>query len=161
MSILESYRRSLRHRVPYTVGAAAFGILLLYICTLPHSVIERRHYPDISTLFDAMNHFIGFMIFNFLLASAERAIRLRRTAGAARPPGNLNMRTGFFNKTTILMLAIGIFWGLVCETAQLFVPSRSFQIIDIAANCLPALIIGVIFFYTQKGPETAAAPQAT
>jgi VanZ family protein len=158
MSILESYRRSLRHRVPYTVGAAAFGIFLLYICTLPHSVIERRHYPDISTLFDAMNHFFGFMIFNFLLASAERAIRLRRTAGATRPPGNLNMRTGFFNKTTILMLAIGIFWGLVCETAQLFVPSRSFQIIDITANCLPALIIGVIFFYTQKGPNTAVAP---
>ena len=159
MSILESYRRSLRHRVPYTVGAAAFGIFLLYICTLPHSVIERRHYPDISTLFDAMNHFIGFMIFNFLLASAERAIRLRRAAGAARPPGNLNMSAGI-DKTTILMLAIGIVWGLVCETAQLFVPSRSFQIIDIAANCLPALIIGVIFFYTQKGPEPAAAPQA-
>ena len=159
MSILESYRRSLRHRVPYTVGAAAFGIFLLYICTLPHSVIERRHYPDISTLFDAMNHFIGFMIFNFLLASAGKAIGVRRAAGAARPPGNPNLSTGF-NKTTILILAIGILWGLVCETAQLFVPSRSFQIIDIAANCLPATIIGVITFYTRKGPETAAAPQA-
>ena len=138
MSILESYRRSLRHRVPYTVGAAAFGIFLLYICTLPHSVIERRHYPDISTLFDAMNHFFGFMIFNFLLASAERAIRLRRAAG--------------IDKTTILMLAIGIVWGLVCETAQLFVPSRSFQIIDIAANCLPSPIIAVIFSYLRKRP---------
>jgi VanZ family protein len=159
MSILESYRRSLRHVVPYTAGAAAFGAFLLYICTLPHSVIERRHYPDISTLFDAMNHFIGFMIFNFLLASAGKAIGVRRAAGAERAPGDPNLSAGF-NKTTILMLAIGLLWGLVCETAQLLVPSRSFQIIDIAANCLPALIIGVIIYYTQKRSETASSPQA-
>jgi VanZ family protein len=92
-------------------------------------MIERWHYPDISDLFDATNHFIGFTVFNFLIISALLSARQRRTG--------------------TLLLAIGLPWGLVCELLQLFIPSRSFQLMDIAANTLPSLLVFCIFKYKK------------
>ena len=130
MGMKDLYLRSLRHRALYFSGAVAFGLFLLYVCTRPHSMMERWHYPDISDLFDAMNHFVGFTLFNFLVLSAIQSAR-RRPAGT-------------------LLLAVGLLWGLVCELLQLFIPSRSFQLMDVGANTLPSLLVFCIFKLKMK-----------
>jgi VanZ family protein len=153
MSVKNLYLRSLRHRILYTAGAAVFGLFLLYICTRPHSILERWHYPDISDLFDAANHFIGFTFFNFLVLSALLSVQYRQ--GVAVLPSRQNIRApsslNAHNKhTAALLLAVGLPWGFICEFLQLFIPSRSFQLMDIAANTLPSLLVSFIFKMKMK-----------
>ena len=118
------YIRSLKHKYIYLSVCAALGLLILFISTLPHSKIEESPYPQISDLFDMAMHFTGFMVFNFLLFSTFAGF-------------NKN----FPIKVFVLYLSTGIIWGLVCEVSQHFIPSRSFQFIDIIANTSPPFII--------------------
>lgn len=141
MGIKRAYLSSLKHKALYTAGAIMFGLFLFYICTRPHSVIERWHYPDISDLFDAANHFIGFTIFNFLLISALSAGR-----ATLSDPRHGHAKHGY---AAALLLAVGLPWGFLCEFVQLFIPSRSFQLIDMGANTLPSLLVFFIFKYTK------------
>lgn len=96
------------------------GVVLLVVSLLPHQVIDQSPYPQISDLFDAANHFMGFLLFNYLLASAlvgnteGRSIRVIR-----------------------YYLLIALFWGAACECSQLLGDTRSFQLMDLAANLLP------------------------
>ncbi len=119
------YLRSLKHRFIYLAVTILFGFLLLYISTLPYSTIEESVYPQISDLFDMMNHFIGFSLFNFLLLSTFVAFSRQRIC----------------EKGLFLYFAIGIVWGLLCEGSQYFNSTRSFQLMDMAANTLPTLPI--------------------
>jgi VanZ family protein len=121
MGVKKLYLRSLRHKAIYFWGSVVFGIFLLYVCTRPHSMMERWHYPDISDLFDATNHFIGFSLFNFLVLSALLSAHHKHAA--------------------LLLLAVGLSWGITCEFLQLFIPSRSFQLIDVGANTLPSFLV--------------------
>jgi VanZ family protein len=130
MGVKKLYLRSLRYKAIYFWGAVVFGIFLLYVCTRPHSMMERWHYPDISDLFDAANHFIGFTLFNFLVLSVLQSLLHKRAA--------------------VALLAVGVSWGLVCELLQLFIPSRSFQLMDVGANTLPSFLVFCIFKMKKK-----------
>ncbi len=118
------YIKSLKHKYIYLSACAALGLLILYISTLPHSKIEESPYPQISDLFDMAMHFTGFMVFNFLLFSTFAGF-------------NKN----FTKKIFLVYLCTGVFWGLLCEVSQRFIPTRSFQFIDIIANISPPFII--------------------
>ena len=130
MGVKKLYIRSLRYKALYFSGTVVFGLFLFYVCTRPHSMMEKWHYPDISDLFDATNHFIGFTLFNFLLLSALLSVHHRNAA--------------------LPLLAVGVPWGIVCELLQLFIPSRSFQLIDVGANTLPSFLVFYIFKTRMK-----------
>ena len=122
------YIKSLRYKYAYLVLSVIFGLLSFYISTLPYSKIEKTFYPDISDLFNMINHFLGFSLFNLLLLSTF---------------------LGFFNKTvskkTFIMYFITAFvWGLLCEVSQYFLDTRKFQYIDIFANTAPSLVVPYI-----------------
>ena len=122
------YIKSLRHRYAYLILTVIFGLLILYISTLPYSKIERTLYPEISDLFDMFNHFLGFTLFNLFLLSSFLA---------------------FFNKALskkvfIAYFTIAFIWGLLCEVSQYFMDTRKFQFIDILANTSPSIIVPVI-----------------
>ena len=122
------YIKSLRYKYAYLVLSVIVGLLSFYISTLPYSKIEKSFYPDISDLFNMINHFLGFSLFNLLLLSTF---------------------LGFFNKTvskkTFIMYFITAFvWGLLCEVSQYFMDTRKFQFIDIFANTAPSLVVPYI-----------------
>ena len=122
------YIKSLRHKYAYLVLSVIFGLLSFYISTLPYSEIEKTFYPDISDLFNMINHFLGFSLFNLLLLSTF---------------------LGFFNKAlskkVLIMYFITAFvWGLLCEVSQYFMDTRKFQFIDILANTAPSLVVPYI-----------------
>jgi VanZ family protein len=103
--------------------------------------MERWHYPDISDLFDAANHFAGFTFFNFLVLS---------TLLSAQACSDSACRQALKKRTAAPLLAVGLTWGFVCELLQLFIPSRSFQFMDVAANTLPAVLVFYIFKMKMK-----------
>ncbi|MBA7612598.1 hypothetical protein ES703_19834 [subsurface metagenome] len=128
------YIKSLKHKYIYLITSIFFGIFLLYISTLPHSKIENSFYPQISDLFDMINHFIGFSLFNFLLLSSFLGIFNRKMKA----------------KVIILYFSLGVFWGLTCEVSQYFISSRSFQYIDIIANTSPSIIVLLLVMQLMK-----------
>jgi VanZ family protein len=101
------------------------------VSSLPHSAIERSFYPQISDLFDMMNHFLGFLLFDFLLLSALLGL------------GNIQ----FSKRIVLTYFMISIAWGITCESVQLLNPTRGFQLIDLFANTSPAI---VVFFTLRK-----------
>ena len=122
------YIKSLRYKYAYLVLSVIVGLLSFYISTLPYSKIEKSFYPDISDLFNMINHFLGFSLFNLLLLSTF---------------------LGFFNKALskkmLIMYFITAFvWGLLCEVSQYFLDTRKFQFIDIFANTAPSLVVPYI-----------------
>ena len=128
------YIKSLKYKYIYLTTSIFFGILLLYISILPHSKIENSFYPQISDLFDMINHFIGFSLFNSLLLSSLLGIFKRKMKA----------------KVIILYFSLGVFWGLTCEVSQYFISSRSFQYIDIIANTSPSIIILLLVMQLMK-----------
>ena len=122
------YIKSLRYKYAYLILGVIVGLLSFYISTLPYSKIEKSFYPDISDLFNMINHFLGFSLFNLLLLSTF---------------------LGFFNKALskkmLIMYFITAFvWGLICEVSQYFLDTRKFQFIDIFANTAPSLVVPCI-----------------
>ncbi len=125
MRLKQLYINSLKHKLVYLILSTFFGIFLFYVSTLPHSKIENSPYPQISDLFDMIAHFIGFTIFNFILLSSLAGFNNRSIP----------------KKMFILYLGIAVIWGVACEVSQYFIPSRSFQFIDIIANTAPAVVV--------------------
>jgi len=122
------YIKSLRYKYAYLALSVIVGLLSFYISTLPYSKIEKSFYPDISDLFNMINHFLGFSLFNLLLVSTF---------------------LGFFNnalskKTFIMYFITAFVWGLLCEVSQYFLDTRKFQYIDIFANTAPSLVVPYI-----------------
>jgi VanZ family protein len=134
--MLKFYYNSLRRKYIYLMCAAVFGALLFYVSTLPFSKIEESIYPQISDLFDMMNHFFGFCIFNFLLFSTFLAFHPKA-----------HRQNGFFFSPAyvyIVYVAIGVLWGAACEGMQYILPTRSFQYIDIIANTAPVPVVSLL-----------------
>jgi len=131
------YLESLNRKYIYLALSILLGGLLLFISILPHSVIEETPYPQISDIFDASMHFLGFCLFDFFLLSFVYVPFFRLNVKQNRPRG---ISTGV-KKYVMIYFCIGVLWGLLCESSQLFIPSRSFQFIDILANTLPSLLI--------------------
>jgi VanZ family protein len=126
----------------YMLLSLLFGGILLFISVLPHSTIEETPYPEISDLFDASMHFLGFCLFNFFLFSflVRPIVRRRNSDGLGMSSIGRSIET----RKIVAYFCIGVLWGLICESSQYFIPSRSFQLIDILANTLPSLLIYVV-----------------
>ncbi len=124
----------------FLVISILLGGFLLFISVLPHSTIEETPYPQISDIFDASMHFLGFCLFDFFLMLFVLTPYIRPNTARADPrcevPG--------LKKFVIIYFCISVLWGLLCEGSQLFIPSRSFQFIDMLSNTLPSLLIYVI-----------------
>lgn len=131
-------RHTRRFRYPYLAAAAAMGMLLLAVSLLPHRAIEHSSYPQVSDLFDAANHFAGFALFNYLLAAAVTGIAAGRAA-----TGHASRETG--SRHLLFYLIAALSWGVLCECSQLLQATRSFQLLDLAANLLPVpLFVGIL-----------------
>ena len=140
MTIIKKfYIKSLKYKFVYLILSVLFGILLFYISTLPHSKIKSSSYPQISDIFDMMNHFFGFALFNFFLFSFLLGISPQRIEG----------------RMIILYFTIAIPWGVFCEGVQYFIDSQSFQYIDIMANTLPSPIISIILLKMLKNVDNS------
>jgi VanZ family protein len=113
-----------------------FGALLFYVSALPFSKIEESVYPQISDLFDMMNHFFGFCIFNFLLFSTFLGFY----------PNTLKQKAFRFSPAYVYIVyaVIGVLWGAACEGMQHILPTRNFQYIDIIANTSPVPIVSLL-----------------
>ena len=123
------YLKSLNHKITYLIIAIIFGLSVLTISLMPYEKIKEVGYPTISDIFDMINHFIGFCIFNYFLISTFIAYK----------------KEGSYKKLILIYLVISIIWGLICECSQIFNPTRKFQFIDIIANTSPPFIIVFIF----------------
>ncbi len=134
------YLESLNRKYIYPALSILLGGLLLFVSVLPHSVIEETPYPQISDIFDASMHFLGFCLFDFFLLSFVLAPYIRPNTSLDNSKCDL---TGV-KKYVMIYFCIVVLWGLLCEGSQLFIPSRSFQFIDILANTLPSLIIYIL-----------------
>lgn len=124
-----------RFRYLYLAACIVFAGILLYVCQLPYETLVRAKYPSISDLFDAMNHFLAFTFFNFLLFTSVVGffgVSGRVKQGPAGGAGMVSKWSVFF----FTLLAAS--WGALCESIQLLRETRSFQLIDVAANTLPA-----------------------
>ena len=141
-------RHTGRFRYAYLAATAAMGVLLLTVSMLPHRAIEQSPYPQVSDLFDAANHFIGFSLFNFLLAASISGIAAGR-ALKGLPAG----RSGIW--PILFHLFIALSWGALCEGAQLLQAGRSFQLLDLAANLLPVPLF-VVMLRGKKGRSWTA-----
>jgi VanZ family protein len=127
--MISFYLKTLHCKSLYLILSVTFGILLLVVSLISYEHIERSAYPQISQLFDMMNHFFGFLIFNFFLFSSF----------LGRYSGSLS------NKIILIYLLFGISWGLLCEAVQLFNETRNFQLIDVLANTTPSLLVYVVY----------------
>ena len=143
-SVKRFYMRSLRFRYAYLAATVIIAALLLYVSTLPYERIERSFYPQISDLFDALNHFAGFFIFNMLLMSTIIGI----------------FRKNIKERGCFLFFIMGIGWGLLCEGSQYFNSTRSFQLLDIVANTLPILPV-YLFLKKVHPPEQYGGKNAS
>jgi VanZ family protein len=123
--------RTLRFTYIYVFFSIALGIFLLYVSSRSLSTIERSLYPQISELFDMMNHFLGFLLFDFLILSALL--------------GLYNVQIS--KRIVLIYFMISVVWGVTCESVQLLDPTRDFQLIDLIANTSPAI---VVFFSLKK-----------
>ncbi len=100
--------------------------LFLFISTRSTYQLRESGYPDISILFDAMNHFTGFSILSI-------SLRLYFEKN--------NKNKKITNKQSLIVIFIVCFWGILCETMQFFIPSRGVELIDYTANILAAPLI--------------------
>ena len=132
------YLRTLRSKTLYISLSVGVGILLLFVSLMPHAYIERSGYPQISKYFDMMNHFLGFLLFNFFLFSAILTIRDRLVT----------------HKVLLIYFMIAISWGLLCEGVQLFDETRSFQLIDVLANTTPTMFMFGLYLVLRKRIES-------
>ena len=99
-----------------------YGIFILFLCTTGVENLPKNMF--FWNYIDIIYHFSGFCIFSFLL------------------------RWTFYtyNKDTSYKLALlfGLTWAIICETLQIFVPTRSFTIADLMANCLGIILVQFI-----------------
>ena len=109
------------------------------LCYLLIFILSSIRFPvetDIPSL-DKGVHFVEFAILGFLL-SLGFFLNLKTSP-----------RTRF-----VWVLVIGILLGGIIEIYQYFLPARSFEILDLAADSLGILIGLLVFFFlsrTEKG----------
>ena len=109
------------------------------LCYLLIFILSSIRFPvetDIPSL-DKGVHFVEFAILGFLL-SLGFFLNLKTSP-----------RTRF-----VWVLVIGILLGGIIEIYQYFLPARSFEILDLAADSLGVLIGLLVFFFlsrTEKG----------
>jgi VanZ family protein len=116
------FNRSDRYKIIWRLPAVFYSIFVLFLCTtgienLPKSIFFWDY-------IDIVYHFSGFCLLSFLLRVAFYT---------------LNKDRAF--KFTLLF---GLIWAIMCETLQIFVPTRSFTIADLTANCGGIIIVQII-----------------
>ncbi len=103
-----------RWRRVFAVAAVVLGVAIFYVSTRPVQDLRDAHYPEINEWFDAGNHLLAFLVWQLLF------------------------RLGFRWRTPWCLVAGGGF-AAACELAQLVVPTRGFQLLDLTVNVAPAL----------------------
>lgn len=131
------YGESLRHPYVYLALTVLLGVSILIVSSLPYAVIEKSPYPTIHELFDTGSHFLAFIVFDFLLLSTVITLSEGKAAGGGVSSGKT--KGGTTSVKLALFVTVGIAWGALCESVQLFDETRSFQGMDLAANTVPAI----------------------
>ncbi len=117
-----------KYRIIWRLITIFYGILILFLCTTGIENLPKGIF--FFDYIDVIYHFSGFCLFSILLR-------------------------GFFytyNKEESFKLTIlfGLIWAIICETLQIFVPTRSFTIADLLANCGGIIIVQVIICQSYK-----------
>jgi len=121
ISICEKYKIILRLLTLF------YGIVVLFLCTTGVENLPKSMF--FFDYIDVIYHFSGFCLFSILLSGS--------------------FYTYNKDKSFQLTLLFGLIWAIICETLQIFVPTRSFTIADLMANCGGIIIIAVTI---QRSP---------
>ena len=105
------------YKILWRAITVLFAVFIFILC-----VTGIENFPK-SLFFldfiDVVYHFGGFCLFSFFLRGA------------------------FYNREKAFLhsLITGLIWGIICETVQLFLPTRSFTLADLTANLGGILIV--------------------
>jgi len=99
-----------------------YGILILFLCTTGVENFPKSIF--FCDYIDIIYHFSGFCLFSILLRGS--------------------FYTYNKDKSFKLTLLFGLIWAVICETLQIFFPTRSFTIADLLANCCGIIIVQII-----------------
>jgi hypothetical protein len=98
----------------------AYAAVIFILCIIGSDKFPKGIF--FLNFIDVVYHFLGFCILSLLL------------------------RGFFYSYKNSLYLALtgGIIWGIFCEVAQIFVPTRSFTFSDLSANLSGIIIIQIL-----------------
>lgn len=113
--------------IKYHLPACLWAILIFALSSIP-----RPQPPSMGVkVADKLYHFMEFFIFGFLLARAFLSIASQ----------------GKEHKAVLVAAALGIFWGVVDEIHQAFVPGRDASFFDAFADAAGVLFISAIMLW--------------
>jgi VanZ family protein len=120
-----------KYRIIWRLLTVLYGILILFLCTTGVENLPKNMF--FWDYIDIIYHFSGFCIFSFLLR-------------------------GFFytyneDKSFKLTLLFGLIWAIICETLQIFIPTRSFTLSDLSANCLGIIIVQILLVRAKHSSQ--------
>lgn len=110
------------YRIIWRLLTILYGIFILLLCTTGVENLPKNIF--FWDYIDIIYHFSGFCLFSILLRGA--------------------FYTYNKDKSFKFTLLFGLIWAIICETLQCFVPTRSFTIADLMANCGGIIIVQVI-----------------
>ena len=116
--------------IKYQLPACLWAILIFALSSIPRPLPP----PMGVKVADKLYHFLEFFIFGLLLARAFLNIASR----------------GKEHKAVLVAVALGIFWGVVDEIHQVFVPGRDASFLDVVADAVGVLFIMVLFWWRVK-----------
>ena len=116
---------------PYWVPTALWMGVIFFLSTLPEAATPGR-----AILSDKIQHAAEYFILAFLILFA-----LQRTT-----------RSSFFTSFWIT-LAWGVVYGLSDEIHQLYVPTRQFEVGDLAADVCGVVVLFFILWVLQRSGE--------
>jgi VanZ family protein len=121
-----------KKRFPYTWLALAYALLILIVSSIPDLTP-----PELGFKFqDKLYHFLEYGIFSVLLFFSL-----------------LNSPKDFLRKNVLLIsLFIGASFAILDEIHQRFIPGRSADILDFAADFLGVALIQLVFwvYYSKR-----------
>lgn len=116
--------------IRYHLPACLWAILIFWLSSMPRPLPP----PMGVRVTDKLYHFMEFFIFGLLLARAFLSIASQ----------------GKEQKAILVAAALGIFWGVVDEIHQAFVPGRDASFFDVLADAAGVLFIMVLFWWRVK-----------
>ena len=120
----------------FFIPAIIWGTIILILTLTPGQFLPKVDYWSVNSL-DKYIHFLIFFIEQIFLLW-----------------GSFKKNHSISNKTIILLLFIGILFGLIIELIQTFIPHRSYDLNDLVANSIGCFLgIFVFFIYIRLNRE--------
>jgi VanZ family protein len=116
--------------VKYQLPACLWAILIFILSSIP-----RLPTPKLGVGFvDKFAHFAVYLVFGFFLARAFLSMSAQ----------------GREQRAISMAAALGIFWGMIDEVHQAFVPGRESSLLDFLADAAGVLSILAVMWWRRR-----------